>query len=272
MERSPLQVACKFGHLDICRLLLSKGADVDHVGLEGFSAIISLWFMRSLSFSREDFLKAMLSYSPLPIRPRHSEFWNPAFQVAIQGCKSDMELLVRLGADIHDIDASGSNIMKYCIVGSNLETFDYLVDRIPCEWIHRRDHQGRNALHHVFSIPSPFAAEMGEWQYSRLKDLIEKRTTRQRRTCWDIKIPGKDTGHRHADLTHPGPISDRSTSISRQVSSLSGCICAFRRSPRIKSIVPGHCDSSLEIFSCPYPSVQLPHSIAVLPYQGGHDQ
>ena len=162
MIRSPLHVACRFGLIEIGRLLMLKGARIDHADLGGFTAVVSLWFKRTLSFSRADFLKAMLAYSPLPIRSNDDESWNPAFQVATQGSASDMELLIHLGANIHDLDISGNNIMKYFIMGSNVETFDYLVGHMPAEWIHRRDYQGRTALHHVFYLPNPFADAIAE--------------------------------------------------------------------------------------------------------------
>lgn len=139
-----------------------KGTCVQHIDIGGFTAVISLWCQRSLSFSRADFLKVMLAYSPLPIRPDDDEFWNPAFQVARQGCTSDMELLVHLGANIYALDMFGNNIMKYCIGGSNVETFDYLIGHIPPEWIHKQDSHGRTALHHVFDHPCPSADAIAE--------------------------------------------------------------------------------------------------------------
>lgn len=156
-ERSPLQVACRHGLLEVGRLLMSKGACVDHVDLGGFTALVSLWQRRTLSFSRVAFLKMILAYSSLPIKSSDGEFWNPAFQVATQGCENDMKLMIDLGANIRDSDVSGRNIMMYCIMGSNIETFDCLVDYMPAEWIQCQDHQGRTALHHVFNYPSPSA-------------------------------------------------------------------------------------------------------------------
>lgn len=162
LTRSPLQAACKYGLIEIGRLLMLKGACVQHIDIGGFTAVISLWHRPSLSFSRTDFLKVMLAYSPLPIRPHDDEFWNPAFQVARQGCTSDMDLLVHLGANIYDLDTLGKNIMEHCIAGSNVETFDYLIGHMPLEWIHKQDFQGRTALHHVFEQPCHFADAIAE--------------------------------------------------------------------------------------------------------------
>ena len=139
---------------------MSRGACVDHVDVGGFTAIVSLWYHRDFLFSRAEFLKAMLEFSPLPIHSEDDEYWNPAYQTAMQGSANEMELMIELGADVYELDDRGGNIMEYCARGCNMETFDYLLDQMPDRWFERRDLQGRTALHHVFQQPNAFACEM----------------------------------------------------------------------------------------------------------------
>ncbi|KAL8882625.1 MAG: hypothetical protein Q9192_007551, partial [Flavoplaca navasiana] len=146
---SPLQEACRYGHSDIARLLLAKGAFLEHADHGGRTAFTMLWFQLSTQFSRADFLKLLLAYSPM------SSIFDPTAPIgpfacaAMKGKVEDLELLSRTGTGWNSHDRCESSIVKYSIFGSNLATYEYLLRRLPRDWIHDVDQMGRGPLHIV---------------------------------------------------------------------------------------------------------------------------
>lgn len=80
----------------------------------------------------------------------------------MKGGVEDLELLIDLGANLHDVDDDGDGIMRYCVLGSNPAVFDFLAARMPTDWIHEIDSGGRMPLHRVFEFPGAHAATIAE--------------------------------------------------------------------------------------------------------------
>lgn len=77
MVRSPLQVACECGNLPIGRLLLAKGASIEHTDHLGWTALTMLWWRTDLSFSRSNYAKALLSDSLFALGFAKQELMEP---------------------------------------------------------------------------------------------------------------------------------------------------------------------------------------------------
>ncbi|KAL8693183.1 MAG: hypothetical protein Q9224_003802 [Gallowayella concinna] len=144
---SPLQKACKYGYLEIARLLLAKGAFLEHADSDGGTAITWLWIHLSSHSLRADFLKILLAHSPMrgvldPYGPL-----SPFLYAARVGSVEDLEMLTGACMCMNDTSMVGKMLIKYSIFGSNLATYNYLVPLLPPEWINEVDDSGRGPLH-----------------------------------------------------------------------------------------------------------------------------
>ena len=72
---------------------------------------------------------------------------GPFACAAMKGKVEDLELLMRTRVKWNTHDACESSIVKYSIIGSNLATYEYLLPRLPRDWIHDVDQMGRRPLH-----------------------------------------------------------------------------------------------------------------------------
>ena len=153
VARSALQLTCKLGAVDIARLLLARGATVEHVDASGCTALTMLWFDMAIPFSRAGFARTLHAVSPLSVNSEAEELFEPLACVAMSGSAEDVRLMLGLGAKIPEPDATSNCIMNCCIQGSNPEAYDCLVQHMPLKWIHQEDSRGRNKLHLALSIP-----------------------------------------------------------------------------------------------------------------------
>ncbi len=160
--RSPLEIACRWGLLEIGRLLLARGASIEHIDSSGCTALTMLWFNMNLSFSRTEYAKALLALSSLPLSLERQESLSPLACVAMRGSAEDVKALLDLGANVHELDASGNRIMKYCIIGSNLRTYDCLIPYMPPGWIYEVDSRGRSHLHLALEFPGSNTKDIAE--------------------------------------------------------------------------------------------------------------
>ena len=149
VARSALQLTCRLGYVDIARLLLARGATVEHVDAGGCTPLTMLWFDMNISFSRADFARTLHAASPLTLNSDAEGLFEPLACVAINGSAEDVKVMLALGAKIPEQGGTSNRIMDWCIRGSNPEAYDCLVPHMPLEWIH----QGRNKLHLALNIP-----------------------------------------------------------------------------------------------------------------------
>lgn len=155
IRRSALQISCRKGLIEIGRLLLARGACVEHVDLGGGTALASLWMEPALSFSRVEFVQAMCASCTPPLQSLDGEFIDPLNCVAMQGSGEEIELLATLGRDLSRRDCYGDLAIKYCILGSNQSTYDSVVPWMPPGWIHQTDGRGQTFLHTALQCPGP---------------------------------------------------------------------------------------------------------------------
>lgn len=133
VARNALQLTCKLGYVDIARLLLARGATVEHVGASGCTALTMLWFDMNIPISRTEFARALHAASPLILNSDAEELFEPLACVAMSGSAEDVKLMLGLGAKVPEPDATSNCIMNCSIQGSNPEAYDCLVPHMPLE-------------------------------------------------------------------------------------------------------------------------------------------
>lgn len=153
VARNALQLTCRLGYVDTARLLLARGATVEHVDANGCTALTMLWFDMNISFSRADFARTLHAASPLSLDSDAEGLFEPLACVAMNGSAEDVKLMLGLGAKIPELGRTSNRIMNWCIRGSNPEAYDCLVPHMPLEWVHQEDIGGRNKLHLALNIP-----------------------------------------------------------------------------------------------------------------------
>ncbi|KAL9580782.1 MAG: hypothetical protein Q9203_006161 [Teloschistes exilis] len=156
---SPLQEACTKGFLEIARLLLAKGAFLEHTDSCDRTAFTMLWFTPSSSFSRVDFLQTFLAYSPLPIVFGKLET-SPLVSAAINGSADDLNFLIASSASLTGVDFVAERLIEYSIFGYNTATYDYLEPLMPRSWTSEVDDLGKGPLHRALSFPCSYMKDM----------------------------------------------------------------------------------------------------------------
>ena len=131
---SALQLTWRLGAVDIARLLLARGATVEHVDAGGCTALTMLWFDMTIPFSRAEFARTLHAASPLSVNSEAEELFKPLACVAISGSAEDVKLMLGLGSKIPESDATSNCIMNCCVQGSNPESYDCLVQHMSFQW------------------------------------------------------------------------------------------------------------------------------------------
>ena len=154
-------MACRQGLLDIGRLLLTRGACSEEIDIGGAPPLFHLWDDPNIDFPRVEFVKAMIASGGfLTYRDTDRPYLDPVHAAALSGSGEDVELLSRCGYPILPSERYKNSAMKFCLLGSNVSTFDYIVQSMPDGWIVERDRQGMSALHHAVSYPGKDKAEL----------------------------------------------------------------------------------------------------------------
>lgn len=135
------------GYSELARLLLAKGAFLEHIDAGGCTAFTMLWYRRSCSFSRIEFLKMFLAYSPLLGLCESSGPVSPRACAAMTGNVDELRFLKNSGICTDLEGTPGDRLIRYSIFGSNVATYDFLVQFMPRDWISEVDSRGRGPLH-----------------------------------------------------------------------------------------------------------------------------
>ena len=143
---------------DVARLLISNGASVDHVNASGRTTLSTLYYGRSDSRLRLEFVKLLLSNSVLCYTAEDERVECSVCAAAPYGSEDEIKLLVKSGASLRNAERALRESIRY----SNLSTYDYLVRQVRSSWVNEMDSEGKTPLTSVFSFqPVPYSARVG---------------------------------------------------------------------------------------------------------------
>ncbi|KAL8964704.1 MAG: hypothetical protein Q9183_004269, partial [Haloplaca sp. 2 TL-2023] len=206
---SPLQKACLNGLPDIARVLLAKGAFLEHEDLGRRSAFTMLWCHGSPSFSRVEFLKILLAYSPMASILDPPDGFGPLTCVALRGTTEELEILLNNGAYQEENDSVGDRIIRHSVIGCNIATYDMLLPLMPLEWISEADCRGKGPLHLALEYPNAHTAGR----------------------VWRLILAGADVHQKDADGCEPGDVAricdQRAATVDSQLPGLPGNFRAY---------------------------------------------
>lgn len=132
----PLHIACQFGHLDIVKMLVAAGADVDVPDSYGRTPLMRLSTKRSDDDALAD-------------RQREDE-------VAIQ----IVDYLIRCGANPHAEDAHKDTVLDHFATRDLAAVADHLLTHHPDIDLEHRDWEGTTSLGNAVGFRSPGMIEM----------------------------------------------------------------------------------------------------------------
>ncbi|KAL9577308.1 MAG: hypothetical protein Q9212_006448, partial [Teloschistes hypoglaucus] len=78
----------------------------------------------------------------------------------MKGDAKDLDVLIKHGAYQITNDTPGDRIIKYSIIGSNPDTFDFFAPLMPGGWVSEVDYRGRGPLHMALEYRSRDAKEI----------------------------------------------------------------------------------------------------------------
>ncbi len=158
----------------MARLLLAKGALLEHADYCGRTAFTMLWYELSRCFCRADFLEMLLAYSPMPAMIESSGPVSPVACAVMKGNIDDLRLLQNSGICSDLQGTAGDRLINYSIFGSNPATFDFLMPSTPRDWISEVDSRGRGPLHLALEYPSIHTREIVERLLNAGADVFAK--------------------------------------------------------------------------------------------------
>jgi ankyrin repeat protein len=136
---TPLMVACMENHVAIARQLQERGALIDQINQDGWTA---LWMsVTNGNYEAAEFLLQAGAdrnfKDPDGIRPLHRAAWMFHINIA--------ELLLRYGADLKAVDERGLSALHWAVRAPSVDGVNYLLD--AGAKIEARDREGNTPLH-----------------------------------------------------------------------------------------------------------------------------
>jgi ankyrin repeat protein len=127
--RTPLQWAIKHNHLDVVRILIENGADLEHVSTLGWSPIFYCWpHARCMGKEQSEMLKILYEHSVLDFEHTDTFDWTIFQRASAFGTSNDIEILITLGAK--PLLSNGPlqwSAIHYAVDAGNWDTFTALL-------------------------------------------------------------------------------------------------------------------------------------------------
>ncbi|XP_046543661.1 ankyrin repeat domain-containing protein 50-like [Haliotis rubra] len=121
---TPLMAAVEYEHRDVFELLVSMGANMSQVDDDGNSV---LHF--ACRGGHLDLVKYLLSQSSVDINSWDRDGKTPLMKAVICRQRDVLELLVRMGANMSRVDDDGNNVLHFACRGGHLDLVKYLVSQ-----------------------------------------------------------------------------------------------------------------------------------------------
>ncbi|KAI9677133.1 MAG: hypothetical protein M1822_008242 [Bathelium mastoideum] len=143
-----LQSAFLRGHLDIARLLLARGANVEHVDNDGYSVLSYLWVIDKPLKKSADFMRLCLAKDFSEVNACDSRGWSAFHRAAAIGTSEDVESFLRFGASLNlRAEWYGWTALFFAASHDNVETFQTIVRHSAPDVYQSLDGDGWNLLH-----------------------------------------------------------------------------------------------------------------------------
>lgn len=144
------------GHLDIARMLLARGADIEHVDGDGYSVLSYLWVVDGPLAKSVDFMRLCLSNEFSEVNACDSRGWSAFQRAAAIGTPEDVEAFLKLGASL-DLRAEwyGWTALFFAASHDNVETFQAIVRQSPPDVYESLDGDGWTLLHCCIYFGAP---------------------------------------------------------------------------------------------------------------------
>ncbi|KAK0754841.1 ankyrin repeat-containing domain protein [Schizothecium vesticola] len=115
--------------LDIARILVSCGADLEHVDSDGYSVLSYLWIVDSQQRESTSFMQLLLSHSFSEVNACDERGWTAFHRAAAIGTREDVQNFLRLGASL-DLRAEwyGWTALFFAASHDNVDTFQAIVE------------------------------------------------------------------------------------------------------------------------------------------------
>ncbi|KAL8840007.1 MAG: hypothetical protein Q9170_001491 [Blastenia crenularia] len=149
------------GRLDIARLLLARGADIEHVDNDGYSVLSYLWVVDRPMERSVDFMRLCLANDSSEVNACDSRGWSPFQRAAAIGATEDVDAFLRLGASL-DLRAEwyGWTALFFATSHDNVETFQTIVQHSPANVYESLDGDGWTLLHCCIYFGAPRVMRM----------------------------------------------------------------------------------------------------------------
>ncbi|XP_067669744.1 putative ankyrin repeat protein RF_0381 [Haliotis asinina] len=119
---TPLMVAAQHGHRKVVELLLRNGGNASYVDFVGDNLLI--WACEG---GDVETVKLVLSLNIVDVNSHGWRSRTPVIEAAQHGHRDVVELLVKKGADVTQVDDIGENTLHWACVGGDLETVKLLL-------------------------------------------------------------------------------------------------------------------------------------------------
>ncbi|KAJ5175412.1 ankyrin [Penicillium canariense] len=143
-----LQSSFLRGDLTIARVLLSQGADIEHVDSDGYSVLSYLWVNDGRVDNSAEFMRLCRTNSFSEVNACDNRGWMPLHRAAAVGTPEDVEEFMRLGASL-DLRADwyGWTALFFAASHDNIKTFQTIIQHSGADAFHSLDGDGWNLLH-----------------------------------------------------------------------------------------------------------------------------
>ena len=151
-----MQSAFLRGRLDIARLLLARGANIEHVDSDGYSVLSYLWIVDKFSEKSIDFMRLCLANQFAEVNACDSRGWSAFHRAAAIGSPEDVEAFLRLGASLAlRAQWYGWTALFFAASHDNVETFQTIVRHSTTDVYESLDGDGWTLLHCCIYFGAP---------------------------------------------------------------------------------------------------------------------
>ncbi|KAH6852230.1 ankyrin repeat-containing domain protein [Alternaria alternata] len=151
-----IQSAFLHGHLNIGRVLLNQGADIEHIDSDGYSVLSYLWVVDKPLEKSAEFMRFCLANDFGEVNTCDSRGWSAFHRAAAIGTSDDVETFLKLGASL-ELRAQwyGWTALFFAASHDNLETFQTIVRHSEPDVYESLDGDGWTLLHCCIYFGAP---------------------------------------------------------------------------------------------------------------------